>query len=61
MLHSERSSYLLGSNGLLTSFVKLLDGLLVITQVLLTSDEDDWETAAEMKDFGDPLCLSTCQ
>jgi hypothetical protein len=34
-------SYLLGSNGLLAGLVKLLDGLLVVTQVLLATDEDD--------------------
>jgi hypothetical protein len=48
-------SYLLGSNGLLAGLVKLLDGLLVVTQVLLATDEDDGETVAEVKNFGDPL------
>jgi hypothetical protein len=41
--------------------VELLNGLLVVTQILLAADEDDGETAAEMEDFGDPLYLSTCQ
>jgi hypothetical protein len=35
--------------------VKLLDGLLVVAKILLTSDKDDWETLAEMQNFGDPL------
>jgi hypothetical protein len=41
--------------------VKLFNGLLVVTQILLATDEDDRETAAEMKNLGDPLQLSTCQ
>jgi hypothetical protein len=55
------SSYLLGSNGLLAGLVELLNGLLVVTQILLATDENDRKTAAEMKNFGDPLYLSTCQ
>ena len=54
-------AYLLGGNGLLASLVEFLDGLLVITQILLTTDENNRETAAEMKHFGNPLRLSTCQ
>ena len=54
-------SYLLGSNGFLAGLVEFLNGLLVITQVLLAADKDDRETTAEVKDFGDPLYLSTCQ
>jgi hypothetical protein len=41
--------------------VELFDGLLIITQIFLTADEDDGEATAEMEDFGDPLYLSTCQ
>ena len=52
-----RSSYLLGSNGLLAGLVELFNGLLIVTQILLATNEDDGETAAEMKNFGDPLCL----
>ncbi len=48
-------SYLLGSHRLLAGLVELFDGLLVVTQILLTTDEDDGETTAEMKDFRDPL------
>jgi hypothetical protein len=35
--------------------VKLLNGLLVKTQILLASDEDYGQALAEMQDFGDPL------
>lgn len=48
-------SYLLWCNRLLAGLVKLLDGLLVVAKILLTSDEDDWEPLAEMQHFGDPL------
>lgn len=48
-------SYLLWCNWLLAGLVKLLDGLLVVAKILLTSHEDDWETLAEMQHFGDPL------
>jgi hypothetical protein len=41
--------------------VELFNSLLVVTQILLTPNEDNWETAAEMQDFGDPLKMSTCQ
>ena len=56
-----RLAYLLGSNGLLAGLVELLNGLLVVTQILLATNKNDGETAAEMKNFGDPLYLSTCQ
>lgn len=35
--------------------MELLDGLLVVTEILLTSDKDDWKTLAEMEDLRDPL------
>ena len=41
-------AYLLGSDGLLASLVELFNGLLVITQILLATNENDGETAAEM-------------
>jgi hypothetical protein len=50
-------AYLLWGNRLLAGFVKLFNRLLVVTQILLTSDEDDWKTAAEVKDFGYPLLV----
>ena len=53
-------AYLLGSNRLLAGLVELFNGLLVITQILLAADEDDGKTTAEMKNFRDPLYLSTC-
>ena len=37
--------------------MELFNGLLIVTQILLATNEDDGETAAEMKNFGDPLCL----
>jgi len=60
-LHIGRFSYLLGSNRLLAGFVEFFNGLLVVTQILLAANEDDRETAAEMKNFGDPLYFGTCQ
>ena len=54
-------SYLLRCNGLLARLVEFFNRLLIITQILLTADENDGETTAEMQDFGDPLCSSTCQ
>lgn len=51
----ERNAYLLGSNGLLAGLVKLLDGFLVVTEILLAANEDDRKATAEMHDFGDPL------
>lgn len=54
-LGSGRLAYLLGGNWLLAGLVKFLNCLLVVTQILLTADKNDWETVAEMKDFGDPL------
>jgi hypothetical protein len=52
--------YLLGSNGFLAGLVELFNCFLVVTEILLATDEDDGETAAEMKDFRDPL-VGTCQ
>jgi hypothetical protein len=52
---------LLWCNWLLAGLVKLLDGLLVVAKILLTSDEDDWEPLAEMQHFGDPLLLDVVE
>lgn len=41
-------SYLLGSNRLLACLVEFFDGLLIVTEILLATDENDGETAAEM-------------
>lgn len=35
--------------------MELLDGLLVVAKILLASNENDWETLAEVKDLRDPL------
>jgi hypothetical protein len=35
--------------------VKLLDGLLIVSQILLTSNQYDGKPTAEMQDFGNPL------
>jgi hypothetical protein len=51
-------SYLLLGNRLLRCLCKLLDGLLVMSQILLTSNQDDRKAMAEMKDLRDPLVLS---
>ena len=55
-------AYLLRSDWLLTGLMKLLDGLLIVSQILLTSDKDSWETAAEVQNFRDPLfeSVSAC-
>jgi hypothetical protein len=48
-------TYLLWGDGLLAGLVKLLDRLGIETQVLLAANENDGETGAEVKNFGDPL------
>jgi hypothetical protein len=56
-------THLLLGNGSLRSLVKFLDGLLVVSEILLTSNEDDGKTLAEMQDLGDPLekqIMSAC-
>lgn len=54
-------SYLFGRNGLLAGLAKLLDRLLIVSEILLATDEDDGETLAEVQNLGDPLLKSTCQ
>jgi hypothetical protein len=49
------ATYLLWGDGLLAGLVKLLDRLGIETQVLLAANENDGETGAEVKNFGDPL------
>ncbi len=44
--------------------MEFLDGFLIVSKIFLTSHEDDRETIAEVKDFGDPLdchCQHTCR
>ena len=54
-------SYLLGSDGLLACLVELFNGLLVVSQILLATNQDDWEAAAEVQNLRNPLQLCTCQ
>lgn len=35
--------------------MKFLDGLLVVSEILLTSNKDDGKTLTEVQDLGDPL------
>ena len=56
-----RSSYLLGSNGLLAGLVELFDGLCVVTKIFLATNENNWKALAEVENFGDPLKIGTCQ
>jgi hypothetical protein len=53
-------SYLFRSDRLLAGLVKLLNRLLVVSQIFLTANKDDRKPAAEMQNFRDPL-KSTCQ
>jgi len=48
---STNNTDLLGCYWLLRSFVKLLDGLLIVSQILLATDENDWKTVAKVEDF----------
>jgi hypothetical protein len=41
--------------------VKLLDCLLVVAEIFLATNENNWESLAEVEDFGDPLEVGTCQ
>ena len=47
--------YLIFSNRGLVGLMELFDGFWVVTQILLASNEDNWETTAEMEDLRDPL------
>jgi hypothetical protein len=51
-------TYLLGGNRLLGSFVKLLNGSLIKSEILLATDENDGQALAEMENLGDPLQLA---
>jgi hypothetical protein len=51
----EGDAYLFRGNGLLRCLVQLLNGLLVVSQILLAADEDDGQAGAEVQDLGDPL------
>lgn len=48
-------THLLRGHGLLARFAELLDGLVVIAQILLAAHENDGKALAEVKDLGNPL------
>lgn len=48
-------AYLFRGNGLLRCLVQLLNGLLVVSQILLAADEDDGQAGAEVQDLRNPL------
>jgi len=50
-----RAAYLLGRDGLLAGLAKLLNGLGVITEILLAADEDYGHITAEVENLGVPL------
>ena len=52
---------LLPGDGALVHAGEVLDGLRVVTQVLLARDEDDGKSRAEVLDLGDPLFLNVVQ
>jgi hypothetical protein len=54
-LRKKVKTHLLLGDGSLGGLVKFLDGLLVVSKILLTSNEDDGKALAEMQDLGDPL------
>ena len=53
-------THLLRRDRLLAGLAELLNGLVVISQILLTTNQDDGKSLTEVKDLGDPL-LGTCQ
>lgn len=40
---------------LLGGFGELLDGLLIVSEILFASNENDWETLTKVKDLRNPL------
>lgn len=48
-------AYLLGGDGLLSAGSQILNSLGVGPQIQLATDQDDWQTVAEVQDFRDPL------
>lgn len=57
----EVRTYLLRGDRLLAGLAELLDGLVVVTQILLAADENDGKTLAEVQNFGNPLQEQTYQ
>jgi hypothetical protein len=54
-LNHDSETYLLLGDGSLRGLVEFLNSLLVVSEILLTSNKDDGKTLAEVQDFGDPL------
>jgi hypothetical protein len=48
-------TYLLWGNRFLGGLVQFLNGLRVVPEILLASNEDDRKALAEMENFRDPL------
>lgn len=53
-------TYLLRGDGLLAGLAELLNGLVVVSQILLATNQDDGKALAEVKNLRDPL-FGTCQ
>jgi hypothetical protein len=49
------SAYLLGGDGLLAGLAELLDGLLIVPEILLAADQDLRDLRAEVMYFRAPL------
>lgn len=49
------------SDGLLGGFCELLDGLLVISKILLATDENNRKALAEVKNLRNPLLKIKCE
>lgn len=49
------SAYLALTDGALGGLVELLNSLGVVTQILLTANQDNGKTLAEVEDLGNPL------
>lgn len=52
---NRRKAYLLGADGPLPAGSQILNGLGIVPQIQLASDQDNRQTIAEVQDFGDPL------
>lgn len=56
-----QKAYLLGADGPLSAGSQILNSLGVVPQIQLASDQDDWQTVAEVQDFRDPLQDGMCK
>lgn len=43
------------SDWFLAGLMEFLNSFLVVTKIFLASDQDNWQSLAEVKDFRDPL------